>query len=162
MLPTGEKAHAEQPLVPPCKAVLIHRSDKQERKAQGLATADQTTCHHCYSPVTAGRHSHHIPAPWRHPRPNRPVQGTSAHSLCWTSPTDTQYQGKIIMGFAIHPAHQHITSGKGSSGPCSIWAFPGTSCPTPLQPHSVGTAAASRAALQMLGISTAPSAQKRQ
>lgn len=72
------------------------------------------------------------------------------------------YQGKIIMGFAIHPAHQHITSGKGSSGPCSIWAFPGTSCPTPLQPHSVGTAAASRTALQMLGISTAPSAQKRQ
>lgn len=162
MLPTGEKAHAEQPLVPPCKAVLIHRSDKQERKAQGLATADQTMCHHCYSPVTAGCHSHHIPAPWRHPRPNRPVQRTSTHSLCWTSPTDTQWVSRQDHHGLCYPPWIHITSGKGSSGPYSIWAFPGTSCPTPLQPHSVGTAAASRAALQMLGISTAPSAQKRQ
>lgn len=152
MLPTGEKVHTEEPLVPPCKAVLIHRSDEQERKAQGSATADQSSA----TSVTVGCHRQHIPAPWRHPSPSsrRAAQGARAHSPCWTLRGN---QGKTIMGFAIHPAHQHITSDKGSPGPGSIWALLGSGRPTPLQPRSVGTAAASRAALQMLGICTAPS-----
>lgn len=78
MLP-GEKAHAEEPLDPPCKAVLIHRSDKRERKAQGSARADQTMGHPCSSRMPQPAHPHSLET--AKPQLPQPCEGASTHSV---------------------------------------------------------------------------------
>lgn len=105
------------------------------------------------TPVPAGCPSQHTLTPWRQPSPNShsPVK-EPAHTLCVRQALLTlrRHQGKITVGFAIHPAPStsHLTRARFSLG------FPRHK---PSHTPADSLWQNSRAALQMLAVSTAPS-----